>query len=269
MSSNVHVTGDIITVTCGDLSETYTKRSLPDSFIQWQLRVKRERVSKDQEIQAPHGHGAVAHPGPPGADRKPDMAASMGAHIATFVTCDPESVMKLTTASKGVLLLPKEQVIDEVIERQREVLRKQYGEVVTGGEHERPTKEQWDAAEPVRLQFLEYLYQEAMIDWSVLGVLEIFEGKTLHNVQVNPECCFHFMGIVGPMGRGFQAYQINGIVQIVSEGPYLEYMRNMKLISDYYGSHVPQRQYRTGYLCYVCEVYDKNPFPQTAGKRLV
>lgn len=274
MEAIVTLEGSKILVTRGTDATRYQKQGLPESFIQWQLRVKRGRVDREQSAgpaqPGGHPHGAQAQPsGHPGGERALDMAATMGAHIATFVTRDPTSAFSLTTASKGVLLLPRPEFMGEVLNRQRQILQLQYGAVIKGGEHQRPTKPQWDAAAPLRLQFLDYLYDRAKLDWSVLGVLEIFEGRTLKNIKREPECCFHFLGIVGPMGRGFQAYQINAIAQIIEESPELEYMRNMKLISEYYGSHVPQQQYRLGYLCHTCEVYDKNPFPEVAGKRLV
>jgi hypothetical protein len=268
MQTKIKITGNTIQVIDENNNEiSLNSHRLPQGFIDWQLMVKRDRVSNEKKSF----HGAQESATAPGhaASHKESIAASMGAHIATFITYNSESPLKITSSSKGVLLLPQKDLLPDIIKRQTDVIAMQYGDPMPNMENVRPNKEKWDAAEPVRQEFLEYLYKDGNIDWGMLGVLEIFEGQTIKNIIKNPECCFHFLGMLGPMGRGFQAYQINCIAEIIKEGPELTYMRNMKIMSDFYGGHIPQKRYSTGYLCHVIEVYDKNPFPHVAGKRLV
>ncbi len=187
-------------------------------------------------------------------------------HIGTLITSSPEGI--LNSASKGVLMLPSPQWLEWAVERLGDILEKQYGARDHAGAPHRPSKETWDAAAGDRARFLLDLYQPERINHRAFGVLEIFQQRTYENIQANPVCALHFSGISGERGRGYQSFQVNCRAEIVTEGLELRFMKDIKLMMDYYGSHVPQASYRCGYILHVESVLDKAPFPQVAGRHV-
>mgnify|MGYP000097263791 CR=1 FL=1 len=231
----------------------------PNKMIHWQLMARRG-AAEIMKRAAEEGRDLTQ------AEQGKVRMMGYFSHIGTLITSNPEGV--LNSASKGVLMLPSPQWLEWAVERLGDILEKQYGTRDHTGAPQRPSKEVWDAAANDRAQFLLDLYQPERIHPGAFGVLEIFQQRTYENIRANPVCALHFSGMSGERGRGYQSFQVNCRAEIVTEGLELRFMKDIKLMMDYYGSHVPQAAYGCGYILNVESVLDKAPFPQVAGRHL-
>jgi len=244
----------------GKFSREYPVQKLPDQFVAWQINTKKRLIEMTKESRNDALTLDLIH------------MISMSAHIATFVTSNPSGRFPVTLSFKRVMLLPKKKYLEEVIHWQEKLLASMYRFDWNESESITHLEKRADSVSEERTKFFEYLYDEERIDFSALGILEIFQGRTLKNITEKPECAIQFLSAYNTynmLGDEIQAFQINCIAEIVEKGPFLEYLKNMKLLSDFYDTSFRQGRCEKGYICHVCEVYNKTPSPRLAGKRLV
>ncbi len=210
----------------------YRLQELPFEFIDWQLELRKTMF---QRIM------------------KQDFIPSFQAHLPVMATLNPNGRFPIHTATKGTGFLPKDEFLKEYIELFQNCLEK--------NKHKT-----WKESLPARVEVMQEFYQiREKIDFRRLGFLEIFKGRTYHNILANPSAALQFTG----PGPRYTSYQVNGFAQEVnSQNLCYRFIYLARQLFEHDSFHIQQPQYPCGYIFWVCEMYNKSPRGH-AGKRVM
>lgn len=94
------------------------------------------------------------------------------------------------------------------------------------------------------------------INSGIFGGIEIFRGRTYHNLRRDPRASVLFTGFAPQ----YLSYQFNCEVELVAPGnPHFEFLRGVRLLFDMECFHIQQAAYPLGYVFHIQEVFDKTP----------
>jgi hypothetical protein len=199
----------------------YPKRSLPTLPVEF-LRWLSESRTNLFEVMAQQGPGAVR---------------TQPSHLAVMATFDGEHG-KLNLATKGLGPVPRADRLERFTGEFKASCRKaELGPRI-------------DAARS-------FYTDHGAFDPSLLGGLEIFEGRTYHNLLNDPRASLLFSG----EAPGYTSYQLDGSVSIVGPGdPYYEFLVQARELFSPAPFHIAQKSYPVGYLFRPDVVTVKTPF---------
>lgn len=205
---------------------------LPDSFIQWQLESRRTLF---------HSHMLSS-----------GQVARFQAHLPVLVTRSANGAFPFHTANKGVGLLPTAEDLGYYIDQFKRLLK------------ERSSKP-WRETLKERITLMDSLYSAPeRLDLGYMGSLEIFQGQSFQNILGDPRVSLQFTG----GGPNYPSFQINAVAEVVYPGDLrFEFLYWARQLFEYDSFHIQQPSYPSGYIFWVCEVYDKSP-AGGAGRRI-
>lgn len=216
----------------GQVSE-FEIQELPQKFIRWQLDYKNsiyDSIERDEYV------------------------AFNAGHLPVVGTWDKDSHVP-NLANKGVGFTPKDEYID------------QYLKLVEGAVEEiqqLPPHAVNDTRELRIKTAREFYAHPDHIDWRRLGLLEIFEGSTFHNLTANPLASVLWTGN-SPI---FVSFQVDCVVEIITpEDPRYRFSWAMRRLFEYEPFHVVQTMYPYSYCFWVYNHKDKTPKRRYPGKR--
>ncbi len=94
-------------------------------------------------------------------------------------------------------------------------------------------------------------------DPKLLGGLEIFEGKTARNLEINSHVSLLYSG----EAPDFRSFQINGVISKVQPSdPYYRFLLSARLLFAHEPFHIYQTRYPYAFLFHPVEFLDKTPF---------
>jgi len=223
----VEIREGLITVRLEDRTLQFTPVSLPEPFLRWQseARVRMFDLLREQGAEA---------------------VRFQPAHLPVLATVG-EGPFSVNLASRGMGPLPKPELLEEFTLLFREVRARVEGKP-------------WPETLPLRVETARSFYNDpANFDPRMLGGLEIFEGRTAHNLQRYPLASLLYTG----EAPRFPSYQFNGVVTFVGpDDPYYRFLRATRELFALDPFHIPQIRYPYGYLFHVVEVLDKTPYPR-------
>jgi hypothetical protein len=105
-------------------------------------------------------------------------------------------------------------------------------------------------------------------DPTVLGGLEIFEGKALENMKENPHASLLYVGMAYDAdGMNYISFQVNGKVEILErDSLYYRFLLASRKLFEFDTFHLFQPDYPFGYLIRVMEVRNKSPWSRASRK---
>lgn len=123
----------------------------------------------------------------------------------------------------------------------------------------------WRESLQKRVEASARLYSDIRhFDPTVLGGLEIFEGKAAGNMRDNPRASLLYSGMKTlPGGMEHISFQVNGTIRILekeSGNPYYRFLLASRKLFEFEKFYLFQSDYPFGYLIRVDEVLDKSPF---------
>lgn len=203
-------------------------RPLPESFIHWQCSARIKSLERMLEGVGPGGFGP---------------------HLPVMTTRGSYHPFPVSSAAKGVGLLPREDLLEE----RTSAFEKMIEEGMAGD---------WEATLPERLKALmEFYSSEDELDLYKLGSLEIYGKRTYENIQQDPRASLLYVDLES----GVLSYMVNCVTEIVK--PKSPYYRFEMAAHDMF--HKPSElKVPAAYVFYVSEVYDKSP-GKRAGERVV
>jgi len=203
-------------------------RSLPTSFIRWQCSA---RIKSLKRMLAGEGPGGF------------------GAHLPVMSTQGSYDIFPVSSAAKGIGLLPKMEYLQEKSEL--------FGRLIEEG-----LAEDWEESLPRRIEALiEFYSDEDKLDAVKLGSLELYGKRTFQNVQQDPRASLLFVDLES---RGL-SYMVNCIAEIVkADSLYYRFERSAHDMFHKPSGKAPP----AGYIFHVSEVYNKTP-GASAGDRIV
>lgn len=178
------------------------------------------------------------------------------AHLPVMATWREGEPFPVNMTVKGIGLIPREDLLQDYID------------VFEGAIAEASTMP-WQESLPRRIEAMAALYRDAdNFDPSVLGGLEIFEGRALENIRANHHASLLYVGMK-PSQRGMQyiSFQVNGRVGVIGkETPQYRFLLASRKLFEFESFHLYQPDYPFGYLIRVAEVRDKSPWSRGNGK---
>lgn len=201
--------------------------NLPKKFLAWQSRARLEAF----EVMRNHQAGAVR---------------SMPAHLPVLATFG-EGDFPLNLTTRGIGLLPKAAVLEEVTNRLKVTIRETQGKP-------------WPETLPRRLSAIKAFYENPdLFDETRMGGLEIFEGQTLKNLKADPRAALLYTG----SAPDYYSYQLNGYVTLIDQDDVCyRFLLAARELFAQDAFHIHQINYPNGYLFYPVEIKDKTPFPR-------
>jgi hypothetical protein len=222
----------ILKVNGEDIS--FTLADLPPLFIQWQVEARLRIFTLLNEAGAGHVTTQPAH-----------LAV-----LATWTTEPAGTNFPVNLTTKGLGLLPKTDFLEEITQ---------------GLEQARQDAEGLPAEEslPARAEAMKAFYERVeTIDTKVLGGLEIFEGKTSRNLEVNPLASILYTG----EAPDYPSFQFNvGVEKIGPDNPRYRFLLAARELFAFDAFHLRQTSYPYAYLFHVVEIADKTPFSRHDG----
>jgi hypothetical protein len=215
---------------------SFSPVDLPPLFIQWQSEA-RLRMFK---LLGEAGAGQVT---------------VQPAHLAVLATWTVEpasTAFPVNLTTKGIGLVPAQEYLEEITQ---------------GLEQARLDTEGLPVEEtlPARVEVVKAFYERIeTMDTKVLGGLEIFEGQTSKNLEVNPYASLLYTG----EAPRYPSFQFNCIVEKIDAGAVNPYYRFLLAARELFAMdtfHLHQTHYPFAYLFHVVEVKDKTPFPRQHG----
>jgi hypothetical protein len=177
------------------------------------------------------------------------------AHLPVIATWSAVGRHPVNLSIKGIGLVPRDDLMEDFTRECERVF-------------DRAQETDWARSLPERIDTLRRLYADARhFEPSLLGGLEIFEGRTLQNLKSNSYASLLFMGMLPRPGRvGYISFQINAEVEILaSSDPRYRFLLAARRLFEYDRFHLPQVEYPKAYAFRVIEVLDKSPFIKTVG----
>lgn len=172
------------------------------------------------------------------------------AHLPVMATCSENQEYPVNLTAKGLGLIPKENLLANFSD---------IFESIIAEARTMPWKESIN----IRLQAIKRLYGDINnFDHSLLGGLEIFEGKALENVRTNNKVSLLYVGMNHTdSGIQYVSFQVNGRTEILHKNnPYYRFLLASRKLFEFDKFHLYQPDYPFGYLIAVDEVRDKSPW---------
>jgi hypothetical protein len=208
----------------GEVRE-FAIKELPEQFTTWQVNYKRsiyDAIEQDNYIRFNAGHLPVV--GTWGADG-----------------------LVPNLANKGVGFTPK----DEHLPRYLDLVESAVERIRTLPPHAT------DETRTLRVATAREVYATPEhLDWSRLGLLEIFEGATYRNLSRHPFASVLWTGD-SPV---FVSFQADCIVEIIpTDDPRYRFAWAMRRLFEYEPFHVVQTIFPYAYLFWIIDWHDKTP----------
>lgn len=172
------------------------------------------------------------------------------AHLPTMVTWSIKERFPVNMTIKGIGLIPREKYIQDYTKLFDETAK----EALSTG---------WKKSLSSRIAANKNLYSDINhFESSLLGGLEIFEGKAFENLKKNPFTSLLYIGMNHTShGIEYISFQVNGEVEIIDvNNHYYKFLLSSRKLFEFDKFHLYQRNYPAGYLIKVKEVRDKSPF---------
>lgn len=176
------------------------------------------------------------------------------AHLPVMATWRDGEQFPVNMTVKGMGLLPKK----ERLEYYTDVFESVLADART---------QLWDASINKRVEATEKLYSNMdNFDTTILGGLEIFEGRAFENLRENTFTSLLYTGMMRKeKGMEYISFQLNGRVEILSrDNPYYKFLLASRKLFEFDKFHIYQPDYPFGYLINVLEVRDKSPFHRSS-----
>lgn len=157
------------------------------------------------------------------------------------------------SATKGVGLLPRRELIHEHVEEINDTLARC---------RDRDPKESLGD----RIKAAQSLYERPeRIDRRLLGAIEIFRGQTYRNLCRDPRVTLLYTG----SAPRYLSYQVNCAAETVAADDLrFQFILGMRFLFEVERFHIQQPEYPLGYVFRVQEVFEKTPRMGRAGKRV-
>ena len=209
----------------GEEEREFEIKELPEKFVKWQLEYKHSVYD---------------------AIERNEYVAFNAGHLPVVGTWD-ESGLVANLANKGVGFTPK----DEYLEHYLEIVEAAVDKI-----QELPN-EAVDETRQLRITTARQLYfHPEHVDWTRLGLLEIFEGDTFRNLSRYPLASVLWTGN-SPV---FLSFQVNCIVEIIPpEHPRYRFSWAMRRLFEYEPFHIVQTMFPYAYTFWVYGWIDKTP----------
>lgn len=233
LTEKVQVRNGIATIRHAGKTTELPIQELPEKFIQWQLDYKHsvyDAIERDEYVAFNAGHLPV---------------------VGTWA----EDSIVPNLANKGVGFTPKDEYLDHYLK----IVESAVDEIAKLPPHAvNDTRE-------LRIAAAREVYKHPEhIDWRRLGLLEIFEGSTFHNLVANPMASVLWTGNA-PV---FVSFQVDCVVEIITpEDPRYRFSWAMRRLFEYEPFHVVQTIYPYSYCFWVFASKDKTPKRRYPGKR--
>lgn len=221
----VTVANGVATVRLERGEREFAIKELPEAFIKWQLEYKHriyDAIEKDEYVRFNAGHLPVV--GSWGED-------------STFPNL----------ANKGVGFTPKDEHVDRYLKLVEDAVAR----------IEKLPPHAVDETRAMRIATAREFYAHPEhIDWTRLGLLEIFEGGTYRNFTKNPFASVLWTGD-SPV---FVSYQVDCVVEIITpQDPRYRFSWAMRRLFEYEPFHVVQTMFPYAYALWVYDYKDKTP----------
>jgi len=225
--ARIKISDNSIDIQLPDKKLTLNRISLPENFLQWQSAARLKLF----DILKEHGTETVK---------------MQPAHLPVVATLG-DGPFSINLASRGIGPLPK----NEILEKFTKLFNKTRSEIGNHG---------WQETLSHRMKAAKQFYKDPKnFDTSMLGGLEIFEGKTAHNLAHYPLASILYTG----EAPSFHSYQLNGVVTFINEkDPYYRFLLAARELFAFDTFHVRQVRYPYGYLFHIVELVDKTPYPR-------
>ena len=171
------------------------------------------------------------------------------AHLPVLASWGNGGSFPVNLTVKGIGLVPKQSALEHFTD----IFESTIAEA---------TAMPWDESMSRRVAALKKLYEDhENFDPSVLGGLEIFEGKAFKNFQENPYTSLLYVGMPHEVsGIRYISFQVNGIIEVIDKkNPYYRFLLASRKLFEFDRFHIFQHDYPFGYLIKVAEVKDKTP----------
>lgn len=179
------------------------------------------------------------------------------AHLPVISTWSGDNKFPVNMTVKGLGLLPKQDSLQHYTD---------IFECVIAEARSKP----WSESLKKRVEALLRLYSDQEnFDPTILGGLEIFNGKAFENLRGNPFASLLYVGMNHtPDGMKYVSFQVNSRVIILEKGdPYYRFLLASRKLFEFEKFHLYQPDYPFGYLFHVVEVIDKSPWSRKLGKQ--
>ena len=175
------------------------------------------------------------------------------AHLPVMATWREGDSFPVNMTVKGIGLFPKAEHLQD------------YTDIFEGTLATSRTRH-WQESIGERVEAMNRLYGDpGNFDPTLLGGLEIFEGKALENLRGNPYASLLYVGMSQTdQGMQYISFQVNGKIDILGKDDprYLFLLASRKLF-EFDKFHLYQPDYPYGYLMRVIEVKDKSPWSRS------
>lgn len=171
-------------------------------------------------------------------------------HLPVMATWHNDHPFPVNMTVKGIGLLPH----DDYLEHYIDIFESTLAETRTMP---------WNESLPKRIDAVTRLYSHTdNFNPTILGGLEIFEGKAFQNLQGNPFASLLYVGMSHTSsGIQYISFQINSEVEILKKDSiYYRFLLASRKLFEFDSFHLFQFDYPFGYLIKVHEVRDKSPF---------
>lgn len=172
------------------------------------------------------------------------------AHLPVMATWGQDDPFPVNMTVKGIGLIPR----DEYIQDYTDMFEATIAEARTSS---------WSDSLHARIEIMNKLYQDVNnFDPSLLGGLEIFEGKAYENLRGNRLTSLLYVGMNNSdQGMQYISFQVNGNVELLGkDNLYYRYLLASRKLFEFEKFHLYQPDYPFGYLINVSEVRDKAPW---------
>jgi len=224
--------GDNVVIGVDTGGSTYPVVEMTEDMFSWQLRSRQDIFMKLTQGQRP---------------------TDFHAHLPVVATFNAELPFPIHTATKGTGLLPRDEFLEEYIAAAAQCL-------------EDAKDQPWEQSQASRIAVAQRLYENPEhIDRRTLGLVEIFQGQTFRNLERNPVMTVHYTG----PGPEYPSYQLNGVVEQICPGDTrFDFLYRMRMLFEYNAFHIQQPEYPSGYVFWICEIFDKSPRHGRAGHKI-
>lgn len=233
ITSHVRVTDGIARYQKDETARQIEVLELPDQFVRWQLDYKHSIYD---------------------AIERDDYIAFNAGHLPVVATWTRDSLVP-NLANKGVGFTPKDEHIDHYLALVEDAVE----QIQALPPH--AVNETRDLRISTAREF--YSHPEH-VDWRRLGLLEIFEGSTFHNLTQNPFASVLWTGN-SPV---FVSFQADCIVEVITpEDKRYRFAWAMRRLFEYEPFHVVQTMYPYSYIFWIHGWKNKTPKRRYPGKR--
>jgi hypothetical protein len=172
------------------------------------------------------------------------------AHLPVMATWNHHNPFPVNMTVKGIGLIPRTEYLEDYID-------------IFEGTLAESRALTWHESLSIRIDAMNRLYNEVEVfEPTLLGGLEIFEGKAFENLQENAYTSLLYVGMSHTEdGIQYISFQVNGQVEILEKDSlsYRFLLASRKLF-EFDKFHLYQPDYPFGYLINVMEVRDKSPW---------